>query len=493
MKAAATRRLPFRKGNIHLGDSRTSALKRLISLERRFRSDSMLETAYSQSIQEYLNLKQMSTIDNPTDDGFYIPHHAVIKTSSATTKVRVVFDASAKSNTGTSLNDVLMVGLTIQDTLFAHLIRFRTYKYVMTVDIEKMYRQISLHEDDQACQRILWRQNGQIKTLQLNTLTFGVSSSPYLAIRTIHKLTKDEGDAYLAAARVLRTHLYVDDLLTGVNTIDEARALRDNIIALLAQDDFNIQQWASNDERIINDLIPDAVNSNLILDKNNLLKTLGISWSVYDDTLRYSVYPMNCTERITKRTIISEIAKIFDPLGILGPVILHAKKMMQDLWRSKVDWDESVPSSIHTAWLDFVTQLINELSVDRPVVISDYIDIQIHGFCDASQNGYGACLYIRSSNQNNDVQCRLLCAKSRVAPLKPITIPRLELCGALLLGKLSREVQRVLGLSPSKTVLWSDSTIVLYWIKTSPHRLKTRLPSRRADSRNHGFAIMETC
>ncbi|XP_011867526.1 PREDICTED: uncharacterized protein LOC105561808, partial [Vollenhovia emeryi] len=180
-----TGRLPSRKDKMSLGDSRTDALKRLNSLERKLDSDPLLRAAYSQVIQEYLDLKQMIPVNNPSNEGFYMPHHAVIKSSSSTTRVRVVFDASAKTSNGTSLNDRLMVGPTIQDTLFVHLIRFRTYKCVLTADIEKMYRQILLHEDDQIYQRILWRQNDQIKTLQLNTLTFGVSSSPYLAIRTI--------------------------------------------------------------------------------------------------------------------------------------------------------------------------------------------------------------------------------------------------------------------------------------------------------------------
>lgn len=308
-------RLPFRKGDKRLGDSRIVALKRLNSLERKLDSDVMLKTAYSQTIREYLDLKQMSSINDPSDDGFYMPHHAVVKSSSNTTKVYVIFvifDASAKSNTGRSLNDMLMVGPTIQDTLFTHLIRFRTYKYVLTADIEKMYRQILLHEDDRIYQRILWRQNDKIKTFQLNTLTFGVSSSPYLAIRTVQRLADDERDAFPIAARILKTHLYVDDLLTGTNTISEARVLRDDIITLLSRGGFNIQQWASNDERIINDLAPDAINLNLVLDKDNSLKTLGIAWRAYDDMLRYSVRSINRVERITKRIIFSEIAKIFD-------------------------------------------------------------------------------------------------------------------------------------------------------------------------------------
>ncbi|XP_070170934.1 uncharacterized protein [Polyergus mexicanus] len=475
-------RLPFRKGDKRLGDSRVVALKRLNSLERKLDSDAILKTAYSQTIQEYLDLKQMSPINDSFDDGFYMPHHAVVKSSSNTTKIRVVFDASAKSTTGTSLNDMLMVGPTLQETLFTHLIRFRTYRYVLTADIEKMYRQILLHEDDRIYQRILWRQNKHIKTFQLNTLTFGVSSSPYLAIRTVQKLADDEGDAYPIAARVLKTHLYVDDLLTGTNTISEARALRDDIITLLSRGGFNIRQWASNDKRIINDLTPDAMNSNLILDKDNSLKTLGIAWRAYDDMLHYSVRSIDRVERITKRIIFSEVAKIFDPLGILGPIILHAKKLMQNLWRCKLDWDESIPPSIHTAWTDFAIQLdsLKELSINRQVLSPDYTDVQFHGFCDASNVGYGACLYIRSNNRNNDVHCHLLCAKSRVAPLKSVTIPRLELCGALLLAKLYREVHRAFRLSPNKTVLWSDSTIVLHWIKTSPHLLKTYVSHRVA-------------
>ncbi|XP_011858607.1 PREDICTED: uncharacterized protein LOC105556145 [Vollenhovia emeryi] len=169
-------RLPFRERDWHLGDSRTATLERLNSLERRLNSDPTLKTAYSQVLQEYV-LKEMTLIHDSLHSGFYMLHHPVIKASSNTTKVRVVFDASAKANNGVSLNDLLMVGPTLQDSLFTHLIRFRTYKYVLTADIEKMYRQILLHEDDRIYQRILWRQNDQIQTLQLNTLTFVLDSS----------------------------------------------------------------------------------------------------------------------------------------------------------------------------------------------------------------------------------------------------------------------------------------------------------------------------
>lgn len=157
----------------------------------------------------------MSLVEEENDEGFYLPHHAVFKITSNTTKVRVVFDASAKSSTGVSLNDTLITGPTIQDKLYEHLIRFRLPRYVITGDIEKMYRQIWIHPDDRKYHKILWRVDGRIRTFQLNTVTFGVSAAPYLAIRTIQQLAKDEGTKNPVARKVITRDFYVDDLISG--------------------------------------------------------------------------------------------------------------------------------------------------------------------------------------------------------------------------------------------------------------------------------------
>lgn len=170
----------------------------------------------------------------------------------------------------------------------------------------------------------------------------------------------------------------------------------------------------------------------------------------------------------------------------MGPVVLYAKKVMQDVWRCGVQWDESVPQSIHTRrvyWSEFIRQLelMNRVSFDRRLLIDDYQNVQLHEFCDASNIGYGACLYVRSRGKHGNIVNRLLCAKSRVAPLKTIIIPRLELCGALLLARLYREASDALGITPNKTILWCDSTIVLHWLKTSSHLLKTYVANRVAE------------
>ncbi|XP_044010158.1 uncharacterized protein LOC122853802 [Aphidius gifuensis] len=193
-------RLPFIKGDRTLGDSRAAAYRRFHALENKFLSKPELKSEYYKVMQEYLDLGHMSPVSDDSEHKYYLPHHAVIKKSSSTTKVRVVFDASAKSNNNKSLNDILM-----------------------TADIEKMYRQILLHQDDRAYQRILWRVGDQIKTFELNTVTFGVTSSPFLAIRTIHQLADDEANHFPRAAHILKNDLYVDDLLIGASNISETQ------------------------------------------------------------------------------------------------------------------------------------------------------------------------------------------------------------------------------------------------------------------------------
>ncbi|XP_066595071.1 uncharacterized protein [Prorops nasuta] len=478
-----TVRLPFKDNNNIIHDSRTIALKRLLLLERKFSKNKILQNEYTRIVDEYISLGHMSLTKVNKGSEYFMPHHAVIKQNSQTTKVRIVFDASAKVSGGKSLNDLLLTGPTIQEPLTTHLIRFRTYAYVITADIEKMYRQVRVHQDDRKYQRILWRHNDEIKSFDLNTLTFGVASSPFLAIRTLHRLADDERGSYPRAAEVIKTHMYVDDLLTGADSISELREIRDEIIALLKSGGFEIRQWASNDTNVIHDLASNENTAEFILKTETTSRTLGLTWRTIDDAICYNPSPISQNERFTKRMILSDIARIFDPLGLLGPIIFFAKRLMQDIWKSNIHWDQTIPPSIHFKWLNFVKQWesLGEITIKRNIIVSECTDFQLHGFCDASNSGYGACVYLRTQNKYGKVVCHLVSAKSRVAPIKPTTIPRLELCGSLLLAKLCHEITRSLGIkSISKTVLWSDSTIALCWIRTPPHLLQTYVSNRVA-------------
>ena len=367
-----------------------------------------------------------------------------------------------------------MVGPTIQDTIFALHLRFRLHEVALTADIEKMYRQILVRTEDQKYQRVLWFAEDKLITLQSTTVMFGQAPAPFLAIRCLKQLALERKNEYPAGANSVEKDMYVDDLITGVNSIEGAIKIREETTALLKEAGFNIRQWASNSMAVLHDLEEHQVNSKLDLSHDNTLKTLGVFWNAKRDKYVYSVRDLNLNDKITKRNILSEIAKIYDPLGLLGPIIFYAKLIIQKLWKLKVTWDESVPEIIYTIWYKFCSQLnlVNNLSFDRKILLSTAEKIELHGFCDASYSGYGACIYLRSQ-VNTKIVCKLYCSKSRVAPIKDMTLPRLELNGARLLTQLFVEIKNSIDIPITNFYFWTDSTTVIHWIRTPAQALKT--------------------
>ena len=441
-------------------------------------------------MEEYIALGHMTLCNEHEDDGYYLPHHAVIKESSETTKVRVVFDASAKTSTGISLNDTLMVGPTIQNTIFEQVLRFRLHSYVITADIEKMYRQILIHPDDRKFQKILWPYRGKLRDFQLNTVTFGIAAAPFLAIRTLQQLACDEAHDFPRASKLLLRDFYVDDFISGADSIEDILAIRDEMITLLRKGGFHIRQWSSNHQSVLSN-IDQVFNLDCMVKEDPAQKTLGIIWDSKNDFVRYALTHVDLQVSSTKRKLLSELSKIFDPLGLLGPVILYAKVLIQDCWKAKITWDESLPQDIHTKWklLADQLQLLKEISFPRQLLLPNSIKIDLHGFCDACIYGYGACLYVRSADSVGNVSVNLVCSKSRVAPLSGLTIPRLELCTASILKRLYVKSKAQFDLPINQITLWSDSTIVLCWLKKAPHLLRTFESNRVAEIQSLGDEV----
>ncbi|CAL1672255.1 unnamed protein product [Lasius platythorax] len=179
--------------------------------------------------------------------------------------------------------------------------------------------------------------------------------------------------------------------------------------------------------------------------------------------------------------MLTQIASLYDPLGLLGSVIVKVKILFQVLWKLQLTWDEPVPIEIYNKWKSFRDRLeeLNNITFPRQICTVQFTSLQLHGFADASEVAYGACLYIRSSNFDQADKV-LVCFKSRVAPLKKLSLPRLELCAALLLAQLCQTIVKAFNVPFDKVVLWSDSTITLHWINTQPHRLKTFVANRVA-------------
>ncbi|XP_017788509.1 PREDICTED: uncharacterized protein LOC108571049 [Habropoda laboriosa] len=281
--------------------------------------------------------------------GYYLPHHAVYKESSTTTKLRVVFDGSAKTSSGISLNDAQLVGMPVQSDLVTILLRFRKHRYVLSADIEKMYRQIRVREEHRRFQRILWRSNvnDPISVYDLNTITYGTASASFLATRVLKKIGEDCMQSHPLASRAIIHDFYVDDLLTGCDSLEGAVKLKASLTEVLGNAGMPLRKWASNHIGALGSDRNGTPASFEIADTGRDPKTLGICWTAEPDELRYSLRD-NRTNKITKRTILSEIAQIFDPLGLISPIVIRAKFIMKRLWQLDVGWDETLSQEMHT-------------------------------------------------------------------------------------------------------------------------------------------------
>lgn len=323
--------LPFRENVIELGSSYDIAKRRLLNLERRFANNPKLKNEYTKFINEYLHLGHMEQIhDDQVSDNkkaCYLPHHAVFKETSTSTRLRVVFDASCKTSNGVSLNDVLLKGPVLQDDLIYILARFRTHNFVLSADITKMYRQFWVADEHRTFQRILWRTEPQeaIRTFQLKTITYGTVPASFLATGCLHKLA-DAQNIDDSISTVIKRDFYMDDFLGGASSYESAIKLRDGLIKIMQSAGLELRKWASNNDNLIKSVSKNQDNTTVpISDDNSITKVLGLFWNSTTDTLQFKVQQNNHTsiDQFTKREILSEIARLFDPLGLVGPAIIQ--------------------------------------------------------------------------------------------------------------------------------------------------------------------------
>lgn len=481
--------LPFNDNLTPLGDSLGNAIKSLQNLERRFIKSPQLKTEYSKFIEEYLSLGHMEETERigVADGSFYLPHHPVFKQTGNINKIRVVFDASRKSTTGISLNDKLMVGPRLQDDLVDVLQRFRKHKIAFTCDIAKMYRQILVHVPHREYQRIVWRDSAQqpIRHFLLKTVTYGTSAASYLATKSLQQLALDESSKYPLASKVCLTDFYVDDLMTGCHSVSDALMLQNQLIALLLAGGMELRKWSSNSHQILKCVPVEhrecATPLEIGTNTEDAVKTLGLFWFPKLDVFGYKVQVTTYSE-LTKRKVLSEVAKIFDPLGFLAPVIVTAKVFMQTLWISGVAWDERLSDTLAQTWTTYRQSLheLDSVKVHRFLGTSPGNKYQLHGFCDSSEVAYGAVVYLRTTRSDGSTTIRIITAKTKVAPIKKVSLPRLELCGALLLAQLLAHIKSTLGIE-SELFAWTDSTVVLAWLRKPSHCWQTFVANRVAE------------
>ncbi|XP_053969192.1 uncharacterized protein LOC128870564 [Anastrepha ludens] len=296
----------------------------------------------------------------------------------------------------------------------------------------------------------------------------------------MHQLAIDEQTVYPIGSKILKRDFYVDDLITGGESIQEVKEIMSQTTKLLEKGGFKLRKWCSSNPELLQTIPPDDRETRLKFDDgSDITKTLGLTWDPASDCLLFAFSPMQPSSKHCKRSILSTIARFYDPLGLIGPIISKAKIFLQQIWKERLDWDESLPSSLHSSWLSLCADFgcIPQIKFPR-LSIQQNGAYEIHGFSDASIEAYGACLYVVSVSQGRN-QAQLLCSKSRVAPLKTLTVPRLELCGASLLAQLMHEIAQM-KLFSCRYYCWSDSAVVLSWIRDEPSRFQIFTANRIA-------------
>jgi len=483
--------LPFKENPPTLGDSRTQALSRFYRNEESLRKKGKLEP-FTEALQEYISLGHAHYV--PSDqllnpDAYYLPVHGVFKATSTTTKVRPVFDASAHTSTGASLNDCLLVGPNLYPQLADVLMKFRTHPVGLSADISKMFREIRLDPAHQDLHRFILRdQGGAIRDCRMERLTFGVASSPFLATQTLRFLAESFNHKYPRAAHWIKTTFYVDDFVSGAQDTSDATNVREELCALLNENSMSLRKWRSNDLQFIQDTPEHLRETSTTLTLSESLKALGAHWDTSSDTLLVATPPVPApSTKVTKRAVASVSAAVFDVLGFFAPTTLLPRLMLQQTWRLKLPWDKDLPSDLSLEWHSWIEglPLIGEHLIPRRYfnVPNDAIrSTQLHGFADASSKAYGAVIYCRVLLTDGSVRTTLVIAKARVLPLKHTSIPRAELVAAHLLSKLLARTAQVLDVPTSSLFTWTDSAIVWHWLSKESSSIRDRFVANRVQA-----------
>ncbi|KAJ8036637.1 hypothetical protein HOLleu_20672 [Holothuria leucospilota] len=487
---------PWRKDAKLLPDNRSQAERTLRATEKRLSKNPEYAEAYKREMMEMVEMKfarKLTEKDIKQYKGpvHYISHHAVIRPEKRSTPVRIVFNSSAVFQ-GHCLNDYWLKGPDLLNNLFGVILRFREHKVATCGDISKMYHRILIPETDQHVHRYLWRDMQIDRTPEVfvkTVLTFGDRPAPAMAQVALLKTAKEGEQQHPRAAQALRHNTYMDDICLSNPTIEDAAEITHGIDEVLKGGGFKVKEWLSSQplgER--SEVSKENVKS--FTDETKVEKVLGVVWDHENDKFSYKVNLKKSLlvqnsesgelQRLTKRKILSQVAQIFDPVGFASAFVIRAKIGLQHLWQKGLDWDSELSERDEEKWRHLFKEMenLNALKFERCLTPVNGRDPILCIFSDASEFAFGTCAYIRWQVSNDSYDVRFLTAKSRVAPLKRLTIPRLELQGAVLAARLSCTILEELTLKPVKVMFMIDSTIVLGWIQSNARGFKPFVSAR---------------
>ena len=484
--------LPWKNHPPHLENNRPQAESRLQLLKKRLQKDAILHEKYTDFMADLLQkryARKVTTEEQLQREKWYLPHHPVFHPQKPG-KVRVVFDCSAKYR-GSSLNDQLLQRPDLTNTLVGVLTRFREEPVAFMADVEAIFYQVRVQPEDCKYLRFLWWPHGDLgkepEEYQMLVHLFGGASSPSYASYALKRTAEDNKEDFDAVTiATVKRNFYVDDCLKSVPTNPKAVKLVGELPELLSRGGFRLTKWISNSKKVI-DSVPESEKApsvkNLDLSENVTLteRALGVQWNVHLDTFGFKI--VDKKKPATRRGILSVICSVYDPLGFVSPCILPAKAIQQDLCLKGLGWDDPIPETSKQKWEAWLRELprLEQFQIPRcfkPQEFSDVKRCELHHFSDASNQGYGAVSYLRQINAIGKVHCSLIMAKSRLALLKAMTIPRMELSAAVLATRLDRMIKQEVTLSIDQSTFWTDSTCVLRYIENKDKRFQTFVANR---------------
>ncbi len=474
----------WKDGEPKLADNYEVAFKRLESQERSLRKKGTdVMKAYNQIFEDYERKGYIREVPkSEAREQWLLPHFPVFRPDKETTKVRTVFDAAMKHE-GKSLNSAIRPGPKLQREIVDILIRFRKAPVALTADISEMFLQVGLREQDRPYHRFLWRNCDSTqapKVYEFQRLLFGNAASPFCAQYTLHTHAQTHAQEYPAAAESVDNSMYVDDLLDSCETVPDAHSLQLQLSELLALAGFKLRKWASNDDEVLQDIPKKDRPSSFEIDnqETSSTKTLGVSWNAKTDVFTFQVKQPDPNEAPTKRNVLSTIASLYDPLQFLSPFVLRAKVLLQEIWTAGIDWDDVLPEELRKKWERWLSELphLSKVEIPRCLRKANPEKIELHLFSDASNAAYATVAYLVCHYTDYPISSCLIASKCRVAPVKTMTIPRLELMGAILSVRLAQTILKVL--TVDRVLFWTDSENVWHWVRNQSREFKPFVANR---------------
>ncbi|XP_062699445.1 uncharacterized protein LOC134284513, partial [Aedes albopictus] len=482
--------LLWKYDHIDFPDSKPMAENRMKSLERRLLRKPELFDNLKQQIIEYEEkgyahkLSQEEILNVDPKRVWYLPLGVVVNPKKPG-KIRIVWDAAATVR-GQSLNSALLAGPDLLTSLPSVLSRYRQRQVAISGDIREMFHQFEIRPEDRQAQRFLFRSDlsKAPDTYVMDVATFGVTCSPSAAQFIKNRNAKDFESEYPEAAAAIVYNHYVDDYLDSLDTIDEAVNLALQVKTVHAKAGFHIRNWMSNSKEVLSrvgDSAEDQVKSFRTHTSSTSERILGMSWSPESDEFTFSgLFREELMPLLGGNVILwlpTLVMSIFDPLGLVSLVVVHGKILIQNVWRANIEWDSKINNELFSEWRRWI-QLLYQLNAVRiprcyfPGYLPDSFNtLQLHLFVDASEEAYVAAAYFRIVDQSQ-VRCILVSSKTKVAPLKPLSIPRLELQAALLGSRLAKSVAENHTLPIKQRFFWSDSTTVLSWLQSDQRKYR---------------------